>query len=496
MRAPGGSLNRKVDLHFTDHFDVDPTVLREYGAFNISLINDLPLFIDPFLLFNSKRSDYQRLHEEIIRYLGFLRAKANDANTSDGLLRAWFMFHEVPQNWLGFSRSGNQGHGLGTKFARSLAQNLEGVFKDFGAPGVTRGTHLEKLTLIDKGVGKDGISDFATNLAKEYLLEYTQAFATNHIESKKSGRFHVDRVSFNYATESWASGSYELPVFNDDFVILTPRDILTRDDIWISRRGFVEELRDVIRSVANEELRTKLNNYLANTLPDEPTREDFSQAASAVAKRYPEILDFFIRRREDTGDRAVAQSSDRVERTAELFVEQVRDFTTLLASKSPFYETGYSTVVEARERALFLKDVVENKGGHRLFYAGGKPIRREADLHILYRLTWFATVSDISREVNDGRGPADFKVSLGASDKTIVEFKLASNTRLARNLEKQAGIYQKASDAQSAIKVIFYFSQAELEKVRKILRDLDMQGDENVILVDARLDNKPSGSKA
>ena len=59
----------------------------------------------------------------------------------------------------------------------------------------------------------------------------------------------------------------------------------------------------------------------------------------------------------------------------------------------------------------FLKDVIENKGGHRIFYFNGEPLEREEDLHILYRLTWYATESDVTREANDGRGPVDFKVS-------------------------------------------------------------------------------------
>lgn len=39
---------------FSDTFGVDPKTLEAYGAFDISVINDLPLFIDPFLLFRSE----------------------------------------------------------------------------------------------------------------------------------------------------------------------------------------------------------------------------------------------------------------------------------------------------------------------------------------------------------------------------------------------------------------------------------------------------------
>jgi hypothetical protein len=42
-----------------------------------------------------------------------------------------------------------------------------------------------------------------------------------------------------------------------------------------------------------------------------------------------------------------------------------------------------------------------------------------------------------------------FQISRGAADKTIVEMKLAKNTQLKRNLERQIEIYKKASDAKT-----------------------------------------------
>jgi len=114
----------------------------------------------------------------------------------------------------------------------------------------------------------------------------------------------------------------------------------------------------------------------------------------------------------------------------------------------------------------------------------------------MFRLVWYGSPSDVSREVNDGRGPADFKISRGSKDKTIVELKLAKNTHLERNLEKQAEICQKASDAANAIKGILFFSRSELERVTKILRLLGWQGHQDIVTIDARNDNKPSAPKA
>ena len=123
----------KVGIYFTDFFGVDRATLETYGAFNVSLVNDLPLFIDPFLLFDSPKPEYQLLHAEIIDYLKFLRDVSAAGNLTKAHVDQWFRFAEVKQNWLGFSRSGNSGNGLGERFAATLHRNLHLVFRDFGS---------------------------------------------------------------------------------------------------------------------------------------------------------------------------------------------------------------------------------------------------------------------------------------------------------------------------------------------------------------------------
>src|SRR5438105_3442847 len=100
-------------VYFSDVFDVPPAVLDDYGAFNIALVNDLPLFIDPFLLFDSEDAKYRALHDDIITYLCFLRDRAVAGELTEGAIAHWLLFKEVKQNWLGFSRLGNSGTGLG-----------------------------------------------------------------------------------------------------------------------------------------------------------------------------------------------------------------------------------------------------------------------------------------------------------------------------------------------------------------------------------------------
>ena len=123
---------------FSDTFGIESEVLEKYGAFDISVINDLPLFIDPFLLFHSEKEQYQALHQQIINYLVYLRDRTAAGTVSDGVLRNWYCFPEVKQNWLGFSTVGNGGSGLGIDFARELHKNLSVIFPDFGSESVRR----------------------------------------------------------------------------------------------------------------------------------------------------------------------------------------------------------------------------------------------------------------------------------------------------------------------------------------------------------------------
>jgi hypothetical protein len=111
----------------------------------------------------------------------------------------------------------------------------------------------------------------------------------------------------------------------------------------------------------------------------------------------------------------------------------------------------------------------------------------------MYRLTWFASPYDVNAEVNNGRGPVDYKVSMGSADKTLVEFKLASNSKLKQNLKHQVDVYNAANQTATAIKVIMYFSETELQKVQKILLELELSDRPDVVLIDART-NKPSAS--
>jgi hypothetical protein len=484
-----------MELYFSEQFSVDPDVLEQYGAFDISIVSDLPLFIDPFLLFNSDKPEYQTLHDEILKYLLFLRDEAVD-DLNPALISSWYRFKEVKQNWLGYTLFGNGGSGLGSDFAIALHGALGQIFQGFGNETVTHGSHLEKLCLIRSGVGKDNISDFTTNLIKGYLLDYTQTFARDHLDAADCDTFAVPHAAFNYATKTWATGRYYLPRLGSDYVLLTPEDILTRDDTWISHRDMIRKFDRLPAALPDDQLRAQVNQYFKSHLGKKPTAKERAEAVHRTIQQFPELIDYYIRLQEDDGDRAQSVSAEKVDDTRRVLVDQIKTLVEQLEKGGEFYDKPNGSYKECLARAKWFKGYIENQDGYRLVNRAGQPFSKESEVQIFFGLIWYRTDFDVNREVNNGRGPVDFKVSAGSIDKSLIEFKLGSNTSLKRNLEKQLPIYEDANRTRSSVKVLLYYTKRDEERVHTILRELKLTNEESIVLIDARSDNKPSASMA
>lgn len=208
------------------------------------------------------------------------------------------------------------------------------------------------------------------------------------------------------------------------------------------------------------------------------------------------MIDLYIRRKEEDGDRAEAVSQRHVKATNDFFVRQVMAIVEDLLQRTDFYDRPATSYTEALARAEHFKHYIEHQDGWQLINpAGDRPPSSEKDVQLFFGLVWFGSELDVNREVNNGRGPIDFKASRGSIDTSLIEFKLGSNSHLKRNLQKQVDIYKKANKTPDAVKVIVCYKAAQ-QRVERILGELGLTEDENVIVIDARNDNKPSASKA
>ena len=443
------------NIYLSDYFGVDPCVIEDYGAFNTSLLADIPVFIDPFLLFHSDNETYVRLHEGIIKYLLFLKDKsAGDADSS--LVKHWYTFPEVKETWIGFSAEGNNGRGLGNAFAESLKRNFNLLFSNQNQ--ITRGQHLEKLCLIKDGVGKDMISDFVTNLIKEYLLEYTQSFAQSHLSTNVCQTFSVVKACFNYTSEAWQTKRYYLPECDGKFVLLVPKDLLTSEDTWINRSDLMSNFVNLPRSIENDTLRGLLSNYIEKNIPSQ--KEKGEKAQSFIRRRrdaivrgieeYPEVLDYYIRNQEDDGDRAVTRSVARVTFAESLFITNYKTLIARVSKNTEFYNSDATTVEGTVDRLEMLGTILQDGGADLLKDEHGKSISNESELVLLKSFLWGNRVNKVLADK-------------GKPVKVIA--KLGSNRGLPKFLDeiKKKNDEDAAQGKQPCVVAIFCFEEKDYD---------------------------------
>lgn len=288
--------------------------------------------------------------------------------------------------------------------------------------------------------------------------------------------------------------SFYLPFFNDDFVLLTPKNLLTKDENWINLSDMRHRFLEITASLPNDEMRDQINDVYRKAIPQRASQKEINVAAQYTISKFPELMDYYIKLKEEDKEGAKDTSTSIVTEADQIFIKNIQRLISILQKETTFYdEVAVGSFEASRSRVRFLKHIIEDCDGYRLFYNNGKPIKKEKDLQLLFKFTWFGTAFDVNAEANNGRGPVDYKISFGSSDKTLVEFKLAKNSKLKQNLQNQVGVYERANETNQSLKVILYFTEGERNTVLKTMKDLGMENAPNIILIDA-CDNKVSAS--
>jgi len=495
--------NTSNKIYFSNVFNVKHSVIEKYGALDISLICDNPAFVDPFLIFANPK--YKKLHDFIINYLKFLRnlsIKNEGRNLSTGDYKHYYKFSEVKQSWLGYSVDGNSGLGLGPDFGKSLCYNLNKIFSKFGKEKITESSHLEKLCLIEEGIGVDKISDFTLNLIKKFILEYTERFAKKHLDNEFVSQFAISKVEFDPQKSIWQDARFSLPFIKTkkgkDFVLLVPKEILTKQDTWISRNDFLENDTAIFNTIENDELRAKINKYFYDNLQiklnkKKQPEKDYSKKSktSALVKtvwQYPQILDYYIKFKEQKKNDALRWHVADPENVN--FFLDTSVIQREIISKNFGKLTSFDDCIS---RIAFFKKILESNS--RSLYVREVPLQ-EKQLQLMFKMATYGSLFDYNSEVNNGRGPIDFIISFGSKDKIGLELKLASNKKLKHNLLNQGRVYKEDSNLRHVIKTIFFFSDKDLERVNKILKELNKPVDNSeIFLIDCRKKESASNQK-
>lgn len=195
------------------------------------LATDIPVCIDPFLLYKSRDESLRGLHAQLLAVFshGLALHELGDRAGLDRLID----FPEVNAIGFGYSQAAIRGSGLGWQLNQLLADLLESS-EQVRSRGLR---HVEELQLLSVGVGPDRVSDIAANILKRSLIEYTQAQAALWgipVQANVPVPHFLDPDAME-----WEDGYFDLPVnpVSGQAVLLVPRRIV-RLLPWINYSDF------------------------------------------------------------------------------------------------------------------------------------------------------------------------------------------------------------------------------------------------------------------
>jgi len=246
---------------------------------------DLPLGIDPFLLFKSRHAGLRRFHSLIVGAFnaGVAAVREGRFDTAKRI----FDFPEAAEIGFGYTKAGKRGSGVGTYLAQLILETLA------ASPALLdRGVrHVEEMQLVSLGIGPDRISDIAANLLKSNLIEYTQEQCA--IWGISIVRGVPVRHVFDADSLAWFDGYFDLPVSPIDGspILLVPRRIV-RALPWINYDDFVRaEFSTYLRA---KQVKKRM------TVGERKALEDDKAHVVAVARAEVERVDRYVRSKEAT----------------------------------------------------------------------------------------------------------------------------------------------------------------------------------------------------
>lgn len=150
----------------TDHHNISCT--QSEVDFAIPFLDeDIPLYVDPFLLWKSPSLQDNALHTALLNSFNNLGARiknGEDEQVKQDLIRA----SECDEVGLGLSKTRS-----GQRITAEQAERVVGVFRSIPQYSKYGFSHFEEIQLYVDGIAKDRISDFTCNFLKSFLIDFT-----------------------------------------------------------------------------------------------------------------------------------------------------------------------------------------------------------------------------------------------------------------------------------------------------------------------------------
>lgn len=450
--------------------------LDENGIFDPVLDKDSHFFINLQRLKKTAipefMESYKNIHEHFRKIIKLLdraeRKEKTDIYYKQAL--AMFNFSEVNGICLGYAK-GKSGAGFGSELASQVVSTAYDIVK----AGVVDPEFFELLPLFQENVGADRLSDMIATLILKDIQTYTKRI-NSELEIDQT---QYENLSFN--------GEFLINPYKHNDVLLVPIDILHKLPVAESWEDIdlVVSQNNALRAEVNFEVASEWNKYTVVERKSYLQREVFKDpdACKRIIKEYrSENLESF-------------NPHDNFEY-----------FLTKLTQKIENLSINWKTVQKVVNSYIGAKDILEffkqwveyNKGWETIQEANSR--NREKILQRVIHLAGLSYIKannlDMSCEPDEGRGPVDFKVSMG-QDITIIEVKLTSNNQYLHGYETQIEEYGKAEQTNNMIYVLVDLGNPG--KVKKVQDLHDRKYDEGAnppALIVINATRKESASKA
>ncbi len=208
-----------------DCYDVPLT--QQQADFAIPFLDeDIPLYVDPFLLWKSPSQQDQALHTSLINSFDNLLVLARSGKTA----KAADLLHRASEcDEVGLGHSGTRkGHRISSDESEAIVDALIRI------PHIRQSgfIHFEEIQLYSEHIRRDRISDIACNFLKSFLIDYTIAQCRAH--GIPLTEVTVPEV-YEYRTHAFVAERVALPVNPETNapVLLVPKRWL-RYEPWIN----------------------------------------------------------------------------------------------------------------------------------------------------------------------------------------------------------------------------------------------------------------------
>lgn len=464
-----------MPISFTDHFEIDKKDFEDTEAFDVILDMDSRFFIDPVLLdlcsvseFNNARAKAEKFFSGIIILIDSSKKKGDRFwKRADKLLT----FKEISGTCFGYSKNGTSGNAIGPVYRNMILDSLHELIE----AGEKDPVIFELIGVFEEGIGCDRISDLLTYILFPEILSFSQKVLT---------QFEIDNTSIVINGITYKTRINE---FNNKPIILIPMSILTPLPI-------ANDFDDIDRiCMENERVRQQINAYFDLGRRKRITKREIYE----LMKISPSFREALISAYKSYQFKTYDYKKDPVGEY--IWYDAAKRYVSENPLEISFTEPETLSDVFDVVKTICkqFKHLIEDNGLWELLYDEQKePKRERAAQQLFFGIAdayCKANNIDLSREVNSGRGPIDFKLSRGAIDKVAVEVKLTSNKQLYHGIETQLPIYMKQ---ESTVKALYLILDNGHEQAVKDFREFHSEIKCNIpyYIIDAT--PKESASKA